>query len=50
MTESLFTATVPVFKVDGQVHGELARDLLRLEIAEDSTGQAMSTTTGVNTQ
>ncbi|WP_295433079.1 phage late control D family protein [uncultured Thiodictyon sp.] len=38
MTESLFTATVPVFKVDGQVHGELARDLLRLEIAEDSTG------------
>ena len=38
MTESLFTATVPVFKVDGQVHGELARDLIRLEVAEDTTG------------
>jgi phage protein D len=38
MTESLFTATAPVFKVDGEVHGELARDLLRLEVAEDTTG------------
>jgi len=38
MTESLFTSTAPVFKVDGQVRGELARDLIRLEIAEDTAG------------
>lgn len=38
MTESLFAATAPVFKVDGEVKGELARDLLRLEVEEDTAG------------
>ncbi len=38
MTESLFTATVPIFKVDGEIQGELARDLVRLEISEDTAG------------
>lgn len=38
MTDPLFVATAPVFKVDGEVRGELARDLLRLEIAEDTAG------------
>ena len=34
----LFGASAPVFKVRGQVRGELARDLSRLEIAEDTDG------------
>lgn len=34
----LFAATAPVFKVDGQVMGELARDVLRLEVEEDTGG------------
>jgi uncharacterized protein len=38
MTETYYTATVPVFKVDGQVKGELARDLLYLEVAETTSG------------
>ncbi|HZF28865.1 MAG TPA: contractile injection system protein, VgrG/Pvc8 family [Gammaproteobacteria bacterium] len=38
MTEALFVATAPVFKVDGEVKGELARDLLRLEVEEDTAG------------
>jgi len=38
MTDPLFIATVPVFKVDGEVRGELARDILQLEVSEDTTG------------
>jgi len=38
MTEALFVATAPVFQVDGEVKGELARDLLRLEVEEDTSG------------
>ena len=38
MTEGLFVSTAPVFKVDGETKGELARDLLRLEIDEDTAG------------
>lgn len=38
MTDQLFTATIPIFKVGGEVKGELARDLSRLEIAEDTCG------------
>jgi Bacteriophage probable baseplate hub protein len=37
MTE-LFLATAPVFKVDGVVRGELARDVSRLEIEEATDG------------
>jgi len=37
MTE-LLTATAPVFKVDGSVRGELARDVSRLEIEEATDG------------
>ncbi len=37
MTE-LLTATAPVFKVDGEVRGELARDVSRLEIEEATDG------------
>jgi uncharacterized protein len=38
MTEPLFGTSAPVFQVDGEVKGELARDLLRLEIDEDTSG------------
>jgi phage protein D len=38
MSEPLFAATAPVFQVDGEVKGELARDLLWLEIEEDTGG------------
>ena len=38
MTDSLLTATAPVFTVDGQVKGQLARDVTRLEIEEDTSG------------
>jgi phage protein D len=34
----LLAATAPVFKVDGQVRGELARDVSRLEIEEATDG------------
>lgn len=34
----LFAATAPVFKVDGTVRGELARDVARLDIEEASDG------------
>jgi phage protein D len=37
MTE-LFGATAPVFKVDGEVKGELARDIVRLESEEATDG------------
>lgn len=38
MTELLLASTAPVFQVDGVVHGELARDLIRLEVEEDAAG------------
>jgi phage protein D len=38
MTDPLLVATAPVFQVDGALHGELARDVLRLEVAEDTWG------------
>jgi phage protein D len=38
MTEPLFASAAPVFLVDGQVKGELARDLVRLDIDEDTGG------------
>ena len=39
MTEALLVSTAPVFKVDGQTHGEMARDLIRLEVEESTEGQ-----------
>ena len=38
MTDALFETSVPVFQVDGAVKGELARDLLRLEVEETTSG------------
>lgn len=38
MTEPLFVATAPVFKVGGQVRGEMARDVSRLDIEEATDG------------
>nr|MBA3441625.1 hypothetical protein [Pyrinomonadaceae bacterium] len=38
MTEALFTSSAPVFEVEGETKGELARDLLRLEIGETTAG------------
>lgn len=38
MTEDLLTFAGPVFKVDGEVKGELARDITRLEIEESTAG------------
>jgi phage protein D len=38
MTEPLLASTFPVFKVDGNVDGGLARDLLRLEVEEGTDG------------
>jgi len=34
----LLQAAIPVFTIDGEVKGELARDLTRLEIEEDTAG------------
>jgi len=38
MTELLLSSTAPVFQVEGVVKGELARDLIRLEVEEDTAG------------
>lgn len=38
MTEVLYASSAPVFKVDGQAQGELARDLIRLEVEETTAG------------
>ncbi|EAR22010.1 phage late control D family protein [Nitrococcus mobilis] len=38
MTEALLSATVPVFLVDGETKGELARDIVRLVIEEATDG------------
>ena len=36
--ELLLKATVAVFKVEGEVRGDLSRDLVRLEVEEDTAG------------
>jgi uncharacterized protein len=38
MTELLLYSAEPVFEIDGEVRGELARDLLRLEVEETTQG------------
>jgi phage protein D len=38
MTEALLVSTAPVFQVDGKTEGQLARDILRLEIGETTAG------------
>lgn len=38
MTESLLTYAAPIFKVADEIKGEMARDILRLEIAESNAG------------
>ncbi|HEV7684661.1 MAG TPA: contractile injection system protein, VgrG/Pvc8 family [Pyrinomonadaceae bacterium] len=38
MTEALLTFSSPIFEVDGEVKGELGRDLVRLEIEETTAG------------
>ena len=38
MTDALLAATFPVFKLDGTVSGDLARDLVRLEVDETTAG------------
>jgi len=38
MTEPLFAAVAPIFQVEGIVQGELARDILNLEVEEDTGG------------
>lgn len=38
MTEALLTSVAPVFEVEEEVKGELARDLVRLEVAETTAG------------
>jgi uncharacterized protein len=40
MTEVLYASSAPVFQVDGETRGELARDLLRLEVEETTEGLA----------
>jgi phage protein D len=38
MPEALLASAAPVFKIDGRARGELARDLLWLEVDEDTEG------------
>ena len=38
MTEEFLVSTAPIFRVDGEIKGELARDILRLEIEETTAG------------
>jgi len=38
VTEALYTSSAPVIEVDGQSKGELARDLLRLEVDDSTQG------------
>jgi len=38
MTETLLYSSAPVFEVEGSVRGELARDLIRLEVEETTAG------------
>jgi phage protein D len=38
MAEPLLAATAPIFKVDGEVKGQFARDITRLEVEEDTGG------------
>ncbi|WP_319549556.1 contractile injection system protein, VgrG/Pvc8 family [Desulfogranum marinum] len=38
MTENLYFTSSPVFEIDGQVYGELARDIVRLQVEEGTHG------------
>lgn len=38
MPDALLSSSAPVFEIDGQVHGELSRDLIRLEVEEATDG------------
>lgn len=38
MTEPLLVSTAPVFEVEGEVEGDLATDLVRLEVDESTSG------------
>jgi phage protein D len=38
MPDQYYSSTAPTFKVDGTAKGELARDLLRLDVEEDTEG------------
>src|SRR5262245_32037599 len=38
MTEKLLVSAAPIFTVDGEIKGELARDLLHFEIEETTAG------------
>ena len=38
MTEALLTYAGPVFAIDDDIKGELARDIVRLEIEETTAG------------
>jgi phage protein D len=38
VTETLYATSAPVFKVEGEVKGDLARDLVRLETEETTEG------------
>src|SRR3981081_1572101 len=38
MADPLYSSAAPVFKVEGEVKGQIARDLTRLEIEEDTGG------------
>lgn len=38
MSDQVFGSVAPVFEVDGETKGELARDLLRLEVEESTEG------------
>jgi phage protein D len=38
MTKAMLASTAPVFQVEGEVRGEVARDLIRLEVEEDTAG------------
>ncbi len=38
MVTELFTSNAPIFLIDGERQGSLARDLLRLEVEEDCSG------------
>ena len=38
MTEELYFTSSPVFEIDGRVYGELARDIVRLQVEEGTDG------------
>lgn len=38
MTDPFYYSSAPVFEIDGQVYGEMARDILHLEVEESTAG------------